>query len=72
MRCEVAEHGAAELVPPGDARALAKAIAELLSDDAARARLAEGARRAAAGPYSWDRAAELTESLYRSLVKRPR
>jgi glycosyltransferase involved in cell wall biosynthesis len=69
---EVAERGAAELVPPGDAGALALAIAALLSDEAARTRLAEGARRAAAGPYSWDRAAELTESLYRSLVKQPR
>jgi glycosyltransferase involved in cell wall biosynthesis len=69
---EVAERGAAALVPPGDAAALARTIADLLADDAARARLEEGARRAAAGPYSWDRAAELTESLYRSLVKRPR
>jgi glycosyltransferase involved in cell wall biosynthesis len=67
---EVAERGAAELVPPGDVPALAAAIVDLLGDEAARTRLEEGARRAAAGPYSWDRAAELTESLYRSLLER--
>jgi glycosyltransferase involved in cell wall biosynthesis len=66
---EVAERGAAALVPPGDGAALASTITDLLEDEAARSRLAEGARRAAAGPYSWDRAAELTESLYRSLLE---
>jgi glycosyltransferase involved in cell wall biosynthesis len=69
---EVAERGAAALVPPGDVSALASTIAGLLEDEAARARLTEGASRAAAGPYSWDRAAELTESLYRSLLERLR
>jgi glycosyltransferase involved in cell wall biosynthesis len=69
---EVAERGAAALVRPGDASALATTIAGLLDDEAARTRLAEGARRAAAGPYSWDRAAELTETLYRSLVEQSR
>jgi len=69
---EVAERGAVALVPPGDVSALAGTIVDLLHDEAARARLVEGARRATAGPYSWDRAAELTESLYRSLVERSR
>jgi glycosyltransferase involved in cell wall biosynthesis len=69
---EVAERGAAALVPPDDVSALAGSIAGLLADGDARARLEEGARRAATGPYSWDRAAELTESLYRSLVERSR
>jgi glycosyltransferase involved in cell wall biosynthesis len=63
------EHGAARLVEPGDAQSLRAAIGELLSDDAARAELAAAARAAAAGPYSWERAAELTEELYRSLLE---
>jgi glycosyltransferase involved in cell wall biosynthesis len=62
------EHGAARIVPPGDAGALTRALNELLGDEAARAELAEAARCAAAGPYSWDRAAELTTDLYRSLL----
>jgi glycosyltransferase involved in cell wall biosynthesis len=65
---EVAEqHGAARLVPPGDEEALAAAISELLADDAARARLAGAAARAAAGPYSWDAIAQRTLELYREL-----
>ena len=66
---EVAErHGAARLVPPGDAEALAAAVSELLADPVARGRLAAAAGRAAAGPYSWDAAAERTLALYRSLL----
>jgi glycosyltransferase involved in cell wall biosynthesis len=62
------EHGAGRLVPPGDPVALEAALAELLSDEEERSRLAEAARRAAAGPYSWDRIAERTMSLYRDLL----
>jgi glycosyltransferase involved in cell wall biosynthesis len=66
---ELAEsHGAARLVPPGDVDALARVLNEVLGDEAERARLAEAARLAASGPYSWDRAAELTIELYRSLL----
>jgi glycosyltransferase involved in cell wall biosynthesis len=64
---EIAEHGAARLVEPGDAASLGVAIAELLAADDARAQLASAARAAAAGDYSWERAAVLTEALYRSL-----
>jgi glycosyltransferase involved in cell wall biosynthesis len=66
---EVAEQGAAKAVPPNDAAALGRALGELLADDRARVALARGAERAAAGPYSWARAAEVTEDLYRSLTK---
>ena len=52
------------LVPPGDAGALAAAIAGLLADPAERRRLEERATAAAAGPFSWDRIAEQTASLY--------
>jgi glycosyltransferase involved in cell wall biosynthesis len=65
-------HHAARLVPPGDVGALAAALLELLIDEGARAELAEASRRAAAGPYSWSRAAELTRNLYKSLMEEAR
>jgi glycosyltransferase involved in cell wall biosynthesis len=64
-----AEHGAARLVTPGDVASLRTALVELLADEDARARLAAAARAAASGPYSWERAAALTEALYRSLLE---
>ncbi len=66
---EVAEVGAALLVPPGDSAALAGVLSELAGDEAARAELAAAAARAAAGPYSWDEAARLTLDLYRELIE---
>jgi glycosyltransferase involved in cell wall biosynthesis len=66
---EVAETGAARLVPPGDTAALATTLADLVSDDAARAALAAAATSAAAGPYSWDEAARRTTNLYRELIE---
>jgi glycosyltransferase involved in cell wall biosynthesis len=69
---EVAREGAARLVPPGDAHALGQALAELLADPEARARLAAGAAALAAGPYSWRAAAERTRELYRSLLSAAR
>jgi glycosyltransferase involved in cell wall biosynthesis len=62
------DHGAAQLVPPGDPATLAAALNELLSNEGARERLAEAAREAAAGPYSWDGIAERTMALYRELL----
>jgi glycosyltransferase involved in cell wall biosynthesis len=61
---EVAETGAARLVAPGDTHALAGELTGLLSDPELRERLSRGALEAAQGPYSWDRAAELTMALY--------
>jgi glycosyltransferase involved in cell wall biosynthesis len=66
---EMAETGAARLVPPGDVAALAAALRELLGDEAARAELAAAATRAAAGPYSWDEAARKHMDLYRDLLE---
>jgi len=64
---EVAATGAAELVEPGDPAALHAALARLLADSAARARLAAAARAAAAGPYSWDAIAARHLVLYDAL-----
>jgi glycosyltransferase involved in cell wall biosynthesis len=66
---EVAATGAARLVPPGDAGALATALQELLGDEAARAELAAAASRAATGPFSWDEAARRTLALYGELLE---
>ena len=68
---ELAEHGAARVVPPEDPAALAAALNELTGDEAARADLAAAAREAAAGPYSWDEAARQTLALYRELLTSP-
>ena len=46
------------LVPPGDSRALAKALGNLLDHDDARARLAANARSAAAALPTWRSAAQ--------------
>jgi glycosyltransferase involved in cell wall biosynthesis len=66
---EVAEHGAARLVPPGDPHALAAALGELVSDPDERERLAAAAAVAAAGPYSWDAVAGRTLALYQELLR---
>ncbi len=65
---EVAAAGGLRLVASGDPRALHMALVELIGNPASRERLAAGARAAAAGPYSWDRAATATLELYRRLL----
>jgi len=65
---EVAAAGAAELVPPGDPAALHAALARLLADPAARARLAAASAAAAATTYSWEAIATRTLALYQSLL----
>jgi len=64
---EVAETGAAELVPPGDPAALHAALGRLLAEPERRAQLAAAARAAARGPYAWDAIAERHLALYRRL-----
>jgi glycosyltransferase involved in cell wall biosynthesis len=51
-------------VPPGDPAALADEIGRLLADPDERRALEERAAAAGAGPFSWDRIAEQTASLY--------
>jgi glycosyltransferase involved in cell wall biosynthesis len=67
---EVAATGAGVLVPPDNPDALRTALSELIEDRASRERMSAAARTAAAGPYSWDRAAQATLTLYRELVDR--
>jgi glycosyltransferase involved in cell wall biosynthesis len=66
---EVAEAGAARLVPPGDTAALAAELGELIGDETSRRELAAAAIDAAAGPFSWDEAARRTLDLYRELIE---
>jgi glycosyltransferase involved in cell wall biosynthesis len=65
---EVAERGAAVLVPPGDPVGLAETLEGLLDDRAARNRLAAAAAREAEGTYSWRAIGEATVELYRDLL----
>ncbi len=69
---ELAATGAAELVAPGDAPALAAALRSLLADTERRERLAWAARAAAAGPLGWDAVAARTLALYAELGARER
>jgi len=66
---EVAATGAARLVSPEDPEGLAAALSELVADPGARERLAEAARGAAIGPYSWDAVATRTLALYEELTE---
>jgi len=59
--------GAARLVPPGDARALADQVLALASDPAAAAALGRAAR-ARAEALDWRAAAEAHAALYRALL----
>jgi glycosyltransferase involved in cell wall biosynthesis len=71
---EMADTGAARTVPPGDPAALHRALAELLGDPSALARMGAAARAAAAGPYSWESIGRSTLALYGTLLRenRPR
>lgn len=55
------------LVPPGDPRAMARAITRVLEDSALAGRLAQAASELASH-YSWGRRAERLEALFRQIV----
>ncbi|WP_026910233.1 glycosyltransferase family 4 protein [Patulibacter minatonensis] len=65
---EIAREGAAELVPPGEAGPLARALGTLLHDGTRRRALAARASQLASGAYSWDAVAAAHQRLYRSLL----
>jgi glycosyltransferase involved in cell wall biosynthesis len=65
---EVAAGGLARAVPAGDSASLRAALAQLLGDAGAREALAARSRAASAGEYGWERIAQRTLALYRSLL----
>jgi phosphatidylinositol alpha-mannosyltransferase len=64
---DVATADAAVLVPPGDERALADAICDLLADEDRRVAMGRAGRELAQR-YSWDGIAERLESIYERAV----
>jgi glycosyltransferase involved in cell wall biosynthesis len=66
---ELAETGAARVVPAGDARALGEALRELLGDRATLTKMCVKARAATQGHYSWQAVAAKHLSLYERLLR---
>jgi glycosyltransferase involved in cell wall biosynthesis len=66
---EIAQRGAARLVEPGSAESLRTGLNDLLADEPGRRELSRAALALAAGDHSWERAAALTEDLYRKLLE---
>jgi phosphatidyl-myo-inositol alpha-mannosyltransferase len=66
----VMEPTAGVLVPPGDRRALADAVEQLLADEPRREALGRGARELAEAKYSWDDIAGRLTEIYERLVGR--
>ncbi len=56
------------LVPPGDPTKLGRAITKLLEDPGLAARMGKKGRRRVLEHFTWDRIAERTLKLYRSLI----
>lgn len=65
---EVAAHGAASVVPAGDAAALHSTLTRLLSDPTRRAALAAASTQAAADHYAWPTIARRHLALYDRLL----
>jgi teichuronic acid biosynthesis glycosyltransferase TuaC len=57
------------LVPPRDPAVLAEAIVELVSDQAELERVSAGARRTAAGHFSWEACGRATVAAYRDVMR---
>lgn len=63
-------YGVGELVPVGDAGALAEVVAGVVSDPARRDRLREASGAAGRGPFDWSVVAAQTEDAYLSVAGR--
>ena len=59
----------ARLVEPGDERALAQALGDVLARPEAAARMADAARSLAASAWSWAESAKATVELYETLAR---
>ncbi|MCG8616943.1 MAG: glycosyltransferase family 4 protein [Desulfobacterales bacterium] len=59
---------AAKLVPPGDAKALEKAIIQLLDDPAERERLAQKGYERVHSEFTWEKTAMRTADVYREVI----
>lgn len=66
---ELADTGAAKIVPAGDAGALRQALQELLADREALERMGAAALAAAEGHYSWSHVAHAHIALYEQLLR---
>ena len=64
----VMEPSAGVLVPPGEPRALAEAVEELLADEPRREQLGRAARELAISKYSWDDIAVQLTEIYEGLA----
>jgi glycosyltransferase involved in cell wall biosynthesis len=68
---EVVEHGVTGLiVPRGDSRALADAMAALLADPLRRAQMGRAGRERALRLFDWDRTAAQFEQIYAKVMAR--
>lgn len=65
---ETLDPDGAQLVPPGDAKALADALASMASDPHARRHAGESAQAFATGRFSWRRLIDDIDLLYRELL----
>ena len=65
---EVLDPAASVTVPPGDRRALADAICELVADEPRRQRLGEAAREIAVEQYSWPGIARRLATIYEQVT----
>ncbi len=66
---ELVEHGrTGYLVPPGDTEALARALHDLLQDEALRRQMGEAGRERALRQFTEDRMLSRTEALYREVL----
>jgi D-inositol-3-phosphate glycosyltransferase len=67
----LADSATGRLVPPGDARALAATLGDVLADVAGAARMADAARALSDSAWSWADSARATLGLYRALAASP-
>ncbi len=68
----VMEPRAGRLVPPGEPRALADAVVNLLEDEPAREELGRAARVLAQERYSWEGIAQRLSEIYQGIVESPK